>query len=296
MHTCAFLVLLVLPAWTETSEAWRQAGRTAGLILSKCYRNQEVKISSNPRQLPAILVGCLRRRGLAALYKAAEADVVEVTEGIELVKYKLSNITELQRNIIISRSLEENDADWKRQFADALAHLFNTHVLKIRLKSLDAQPSAEGRGRRRQNMFSQLLMFGLIAAAFIVIPMGFQFLAILGGKALLLAKMALLLTSIQGLKKIATSNFNYGLYSTYGQPCKTLDYPDLLDVFFSFDVESLRGGGYGYFDGKVFCLGQYDRQWPYDGIEGQRAPNYASYEGYDYLHPRIDIIKENISS
>ncbi|VEN39704.1 unnamed protein product [Callosobruchus maculatus] len=27
--------------------------------------------------------------------------------------------------------------------------------------------------------------------------------------------MALLLTSIQGLKKIATSNFNYGLYSTF---------------------------------------------------------------------------------
>ncbi|CAH1108114.1 unnamed protein product [Psylliodes chrysocephalus] len=105
-------------------------------------------------------------------------------------------------------------------------------------------------------MFSQLLMFGLIAAAFIVIPMGFQFLAILGGKALLLAKMALLLTSIQGLKKIATSNFNYGLYSTHGQHQPW----------------------------------QYDRQWPFDNVEGQRGPN--SYEGYDYLHPRIDIVKE----
>lgn len=46
----------------------------------------------------------------------------------------------------------------------------------------------------------------------ILIPMGFQFLAVLGGKALLLAKMALLLSSIQGLKKIATSGVNYGLY------------------------------------------------------------------------------------
>lgn len=44
--------------------------------------------------------------------------------------------------------------------------------------------------------------------------MGFQFLAVLGGKALLLAKLALILTSIQGLKKIATSNLNYGLYHT----------------------------------------------------------------------------------
>lgn len=44
--------------------------------------------------------------------------------------------------------------------------------------------------------------------------MGFQFLAVLGGKALLLAKMALILSSIQGLKKIATSGVNYGLYHT----------------------------------------------------------------------------------
>lgn len=66
-----------------------------------------------------------------------------------------------------------------------------------------------------------MLMFGLVAAGLIVIPMGFQFLAVLGGKALLLAKLALILTSIQGLKKIATSQLNYGLYSTgHGGACK----------------------------------------------------------------------------
>ena len=42
--------------------------------------------------------------------------------------------------------------------------------------------------------------------------MGFQFLAVLGGKALILAKMALMLSSIQGLKKVATSGLNYGLH------------------------------------------------------------------------------------
>lgn len=93
-------------------------------------------------------------------------------------------------------------------------------------------------------MFTHLMMFGLIAASFIVIPMGFQFLAILGGKALLLAKMALLLSSIQGLKKIATSNYNYGLYSYGGGPCK--------DSFGYRCGERLKGGYYddanGFFD------------------------------------------------
>lgn len=57
-----------------------------------------------------------------------------------------------------------------------------------------------------------LIMFATVALGMVLIPMGFQFLAVLGGKALLLAKMALILSSIQGLKKIASSNVNYGLY------------------------------------------------------------------------------------
>lgn len=57
-----------------------------------------------------------------------------------------------------------------------------------------------------------LIIFATVALGMVLIPMGFQFLAVLGGKALLLSKMALILSSIQGLKKIASSNLSYGLY------------------------------------------------------------------------------------
>lgn len=67
------------------------------------------------------------------------------------------------------------------------------------------------RHRRRHNVMP-LMMMGLLLMGSILVPMGFQFLAVLGGKALILAKMALLLSSIQGLKKIATNGVNYGLY------------------------------------------------------------------------------------
>lgn len=60
---------------------------------------------------------------------------------------------------------------------------------------------AESRHRRRHHMV-QMMMFGIVSMGMILIPMGFQFLAVLGGKALLLAKLALLLSSIQGLKKV----------------------------------------------------------------------------------------------
>lgn len=56
--------------------------------------------------------------------------------------------------------------------------------------------------RRRHHQMLPMMVFGITAFGMIVIPMGFQFLAVLGGKALLLAKMALLLASVNGLKRV----------------------------------------------------------------------------------------------
>ena len=71
-----------------------------------------------------------------------------------------------------------------------------------------------------------LMMMGLLLMGTILVPMGFQFLAVLGGKALILAKMALILSSIQGLKKIATSGVNYGLYHVHDRSHQVLPNED----------------------------------------------------------------------
>ncbi|KAG4074289.1 hypothetical protein HA402_008698 [Bradysia odoriphaga] len=57
-----------------------------------------------------------------------------------------------------------------------------------------------------------MMAFGMTAAGLVMAPMGFQFLAVLAGKALLLSKMALLLAVVNGLKKVASSGVHYGLY------------------------------------------------------------------------------------
>lgn len=57
------------------------------------------------------------------------------------------------------------------------------------------------RHRHRNNMLP-MMAFGMTALGMVVVPIGFQFLAVLGGKALLLAKMALLLASINGIKRV----------------------------------------------------------------------------------------------
>lgn len=53
-----------------------------------------------------------------------------------------------------------------------------------------------------------MMAFGMTAMGLIIVPMGFQFLAVLAGKALLLSKMALLLASINGLKKVYSKIVN----------------------------------------------------------------------------------------
>lgn len=89
-----------------------------------------------------------------------------------------------------------------------------------------------GRRRRRRQRHHLLpfMMMGLLLMGSILVPMGFQFLAVLGGKALILAKMALILSSIQGLKKIATSGINYGLYHVHDRSHQVL--PEEENQFF----------------------------------------------------------------
>ncbi|XP_066248797.1 uncharacterized protein Osi23 [Euwallacea similis] len=108
-----------------------------------------------------------------------------------------------------------SSSTWREELITKIVYFLRTRVIQINFRNLNIIPNLREQARHKKNGgLGSMLMFGVVAAGLIVIPLGFQFLAVLGGKALLLAKLALILTSIQGLKKIATSNINYGLYST----------------------------------------------------------------------------------
>ncbi|XP_018561187.1 uncharacterized protein LOC108903470 [Anoplophora glabripennis] len=250
----AVILLFLLPnpdkfkaACNKTSSVWTEARKITRLLLHNCSR---LSTANSQEQFLIILQDCLKRKTLQAFDRVLERDVIELVGGVALVRYQRENGTRDRRY----------EVDWKSQVAKRLTQLFTTHVLKIHLNELHGLQFEGTRNKEKHNMFSQLLMFAMIAAGVIVIPLGFQFLAILGGKALLLAKMALLMTSIQGLKKIATSNLNYGLYSTYSQ------------------------GPW-----------HYDRKWPYpaEGHGDTYTTGYESNPHYDILHPRQDAVLDN---
>lgn len=53
-----------------------------------------------------------------------------------------------------------------------------------------------------------MMLFGLTAIGLILVPIGFQFLSMFAGKAVLLSKLALMLASLNGLKRVQPPYFD----------------------------------------------------------------------------------------
>ncbi|XP_063979858.1 uncharacterized protein LOC135163892 [Diachasmimorpha longicaudata] len=225
LHPLSYSLILVI----FTSTSYCQAPESWSSGLNALLRNCSPKFAnSNPHKpFLDILRQCLQRRALIALDAVLSDDVIPVVNGIDLVRYKETNLTDKD---VEARGINTAKT-WKDIVFTRFGRIFRTHVLRINIETLlkskngtdDAMRessgdiSVEGRRRhhrRRHQHLMPMMMMGLLIMGSVLIPMGFQFLAVLGGKALILAKLALMLSSIQGLKKIATNGVNYGLYHT----------------------------------------------------------------------------------
>ncbi|XP_076683898.1 DUF1676 domain-containing protein Osi23 isoform X2 [Andrena cerasifolii] len=224
MHPRAFyalaLVLLAGNAGCEDRTRWFSSLST---VLKNCP--QESWNSSGQEEFLEKFRRCVQERVLASLDTLLRGDVIPVFAGLDLVRFQEDGVNSTYND---TDSDPGDEANWTAIIAKRLLRVLRSHVFKVDVDRLTiASPSNnsetevgngvfEGRRRhrRRHNHMMPLLMMGFVLMGTILIPMGFQFLAVLGGKALLLAKMALILSSIQGLKKIASNGVNYGLYHT----------------------------------------------------------------------------------
>ncbi|XP_061387493.1 uncharacterized protein LOC133322516 [Musca vetustissima] len=182
---------------------------------------------------------CLKVTSLYLFDDVTSRDVVPVWRGVRFVR-----LSSPSAKSNYDADVHQNDFSefWKRKdtqyltWFDRLALSFTrllwTHKLEIDLKEvLDAymeyrkengnsnssDPVGTARHRRHRYNMMLTMMFGVTAFGAVLVPMGFQLLSVVSGKALLLAKMALLLASINGLKRVANSGLHYGLYHVPGE-------------------------------------------------------------------------------
>ncbi|KAI5644481.1 hypothetical protein NE865_03588 [Phthorimaea operculella] len=220
------------------ADLWLEGADVIKIIWRDCSKKLvDVKDVIDHKEYFPKFLRCMKRKTLRALDRSLSPDVVPIAEGVNLVRFEMVDRSGNVMNGNETSSWSDKELDegeWRTLALQRMAKVLRTHVVKFDFDDKTSVGKGEYRGRQRRMM--TMMMFGVVSIGMVIIPMGFQFLAVLGGKALLLAKMALILASIQGLKKvdlpqydyphpgfhergkIATSPLNYGFYHQHYPP------------------------------------------------------------------------------
>uniref|UniRef100_A0A1A9W5M7 Uncharacterized protein n=1 Tax=Glossina brevipalpis TaxID=37001 RepID=A0A1A9W5M7_9MUSC len=151
---------------------------------------------------------CLKERALH--YFDTENDDIKLTEGISLVKTDEIPVGRSLNDVNLPEEAEARENEIDTLLVERIARFFGTHTLQFKVPKDSIQDMQraleESRGKKKEKkkyLLPLLLLFKLKLAA--LLPLAIGFLALLSFKALVVGKIALLLASIIGLKKLFES-------------------------------------------------------------------------------------------
>ncbi|XP_060856963.1 uncharacterized protein LOC132934653 [Metopolophium dirhodum] len=145
---------------------------------------------------------CLKSKALTALDRALGKSSVTVADGVTLAaRVGKSLAVDPQADRADRAALDAaSDADSKNALLDDMLANRMDRLMSTRTIMLDGA-SQEGRKKKDKAIQQAMMMAGMMAAA-VMGPMAFKILALIAGKALLLSKIALVLSGIIALKKL----------------------------------------------------------------------------------------------
>ncbi|EAL41670.3 AGAP000957-PA [Anopheles gambiae str. PEST] len=191
----AISLLLTLAATARGGSLVHELTVEAGELVGGCLRRST-----------ASRWDCVKNESLAAVQQLSDAPRIVLLEGIQLVRSsdEPGNRHETHSPSAVGEQDGTIAATWSGAVLSALRRLLDTHVLEVDLAYPNgasvSRAYGEGRHRRRQQMIP-MMIFGVTVFGMFIIPIAFQFLTALSGKAFLMAKLALLLASMNGLKR-----------------------------------------------------------------------------------------------
>ncbi|XP_022164202.1 uncharacterized protein LOC111029496, partial [Myzus persicae] len=145
---------------------------------------------------------CLKSKALTALDRALGKPALTLTDGVTLTaRAGKSLAVDPQADRADRAALDAApDADSKNALLDDMLASRMDRLMSTRTIALDGA-GQEGRKKKDKAMQQAMMMAGMMAAA-VMGPMAFKILALIAGKALLLSKIALVLSGIIALKKL----------------------------------------------------------------------------------------------
>lgn len=140
--------------------------------------------------------------------KITSSDVIPLTNNVKLVRGTRRNP---ENDPVLSRiyqttpmtyeNIDVNKTVWINHILRRSIDTLGTHDIRLAFGDPMQNDVGEARRRHRMRIFPSMI-FGMAVLGTVIIPLGFNMLALLGGKALFIAKMAFLIAIITHPRKV----------------------------------------------------------------------------------------------
>ncbi|NP_001161266.1 osiris 8 precursor [Nasonia vitripennis] len=195
---------------SNTLDSDPQQGRSAGGVFGELRSVYQIYKDCSGAEVSS----CLKLKLLSTMERVSRSAQLNIVEGVTLVKDEqaasqpeepIRSPQEIEASL--PRSLEDKEDALNSMILDKAVGFLQSHTLKVKLpnvEELQRSLSEEGRGKKRKGMGGLLAIPLLIGGT--LVPLALGTLALLAGKALIVSKLALVLASIIGLKKLVSSH------------------------------------------------------------------------------------------
>ncbi|XP_076394738.1 DUF1676 domain-containing protein Osi12 [Megachile rotundata] len=145
---------------------------------------------------------CLKKKAIAFFERLGRMQILPLSENFELVR--TADIAPSSVNDLEARTSSGKDEILNEILFDRVASLLNSFNIQIRLPKTTPgelkRGMEEGRGKMKKMMGT--MMMGVAMKMMLMIPLALGVLFLIAGKALIVSKIALVLSLIIGLKKL----------------------------------------------------------------------------------------------
>lgn len=204
-----FKCVSILLAWCALCEGIPEVNKEEESLVDRGFRAM-YRVYEDCQQRNIAMSPCLKKKAIAFFERLGRIRTLPLSENFELIRntdteMARSSFAELETQL--GRTASSKDEILNEILFDRVASLLNSFNVQIRLPRTSPgelkRGMEEGRGKMKKMMGMMMMGMAMKMAAMIPIALGVLFL--LAGKALIISKIALVLSLIIGLKKLLSS-------------------------------------------------------------------------------------------
>ncbi|XP_014241404.1 uncharacterized protein LOC106662109 [Cimex lectularius] len=164
---------------------------------------------------------CLKMKLISALDRASRARDLEILDGVHLIgeeQQENNAVSEPELEASLPRSLDDKENALDDIILDKVTKFVQSRSLQFKLTNLSEIPRSLGmeEARRKKKGGGIILLLLMMVGSMVKLKLGA--LAVLAGKALIIAKLALALAAIIGLKKLLSHHDDHHDYQVVQVP------------------------------------------------------------------------------